>query len=183
MDDDMLPEIGSYDELLAVRFLDGEFRYRVGGFPSTAFHDGYWGYDDRMEQQQSSCGADAVTSRELRDYAAGALARQEYRACGTAHSSQVMESFERGLYRHQRRAAALKSPTGASRVPERLILASVVSAPWPSHSTSDHMPGTLRGHPPARATESVNRPAARSRRSRTAPWNDDGLRYGPARSQ
>lgn len=70
-----------YDEALAFRFLNGDYRDAVGGFPSVAFHDGYRDYNERITSWiENSPRLDGDRSSEkirewLADYAAGALAR------------------------------------------------------------------------------------------------------------
>lgn len=58
-------------EVLLARFIAGEFRGWLGGFPSVAFHDGYHNYTARMRWWSSSERRD----RALAEFAAGALAR------------------------------------------------------------------------------------------------------------
>lgn len=80
----MLPfgeSLNPYVEQLAFDFLLGKFEHVTGGFPTTAFHDGYRNYDERMESWQQSAVyyADQRRMSEMEDhhddYAAGAFAR------------------------------------------------------------------------------------------------------------
>jgi 3',5'-cyclic AMP phosphodiesterase CpdA len=70
--------LNPYVEQLAYDFLIGKFEHITGGFPSTAFHDGYRNYNERMESWRSAHNGDERQRQwfadQLEDYEAGAWA-------------------------------------------------------------------------------------------------------------
>lgn len=71
------PSVDDPAEWMAFAFLEGAFDSRPSGFPTTAFHDGYRNYNERMESWITGYPEDVVwINRKLAEYAAGAFSRE-----------------------------------------------------------------------------------------------------------
>ena len=74
------PSIDDPVERMAFAFLLDDYGGMIGGFPSTAFHDGYRNYNERIESWIGRSSVvdfrDAWLIRQLAEYNAGVLAKE-----------------------------------------------------------------------------------------------------------